>query len=94
MSCKEKNIRKLLAIEYAMMEIRLRQSQWVRLGNNRAGRAVVMDTLTTATISALKIVPASCLEDMATNTTQKENKEDEYGKLFHEDEGYWGDGHQ
>ena len=50
------------------------QSQWVRLGNDWTGRGVVMDTIITATISALEIVRASCLENMGTNTAWKENK--------------------
>lgn len=43
------------------------QSQWVRLGNDWTGRGVVMDTIITATISALEIVRASCLKNMETN---------------------------
>jgi hypothetical protein len=45
------------------------QSQWVRLGNDWTGRGVVMDTIITATISALEIVQADCLEKIKTHTS-------------------------
>lgn len=44
------------------------QSQWVRLGNDWTGRGVVMDTIITATISALEIVRTDCLEKIKTHT--------------------------
>ena len=49
------------------------ESQWVRLGNDWTGRGVVMDTIITATISALEIVRATCLKNMENQTYQKEN---------------------
>jgi hypothetical protein len=47
------------------------QSQWVRPGNDWTGRwgGVVIDTIITATISALEIVQTDCLEKIKTHTS-------------------------
>ncbi len=50
------------------------QSQCVRLGNDWTGRGVVMDTVLTATISALEIARAACLENLKNNKMSKEDE--------------------
>jgi hypothetical protein len=62
------------------------QSQCVRLGNDWTGRGVVMDTVLTATISALEIARAACLENLK-NKKERRTNEMNLDTYFAENQG-------